>query len=77
MEIHSVLDAGWGRVVKMATVTSWDRFQLRAKWEIPGEYEERLEDNLLVREVIDGQVKGRVEISMTSKTELRLPANWI
>ena len=35
MKIHSALDAGGGRVVKMATVTSWDRFQAQAIWGIP------------------------------------------
>jgi hypothetical protein len=34
MEIHSALDAGGGRVVTMATVTSWDRFQAQAIWGI-------------------------------------------
>lgn len=36
MKIHSALDAGGARVVKMATVTSWDRFQAQAIWGIPG-----------------------------------------
>ncbi len=35
MKIHSALDAGGARVVKMATVTSWDRFQAQAIWGIP------------------------------------------
>jgi hypothetical protein len=39
MKIHSALDAEGG-VDKMETVTSLDRFQLRAKWEIPVEYEQ-------------------------------------
>lgn len=32
MKIHSALDAGEARVVKMATVTSWDRFQAQSIW---------------------------------------------
>jgi hypothetical protein len=35
MKIHSALDAERGRVVKMATVTSWDRFQAQFIWGIP------------------------------------------
>ena len=37
MKIHSALDAAGGRVVKMATVTSWDRFQAQSIWGIPAQ----------------------------------------
>ena len=40
MKIHSALDAGGRRVVKMASVTSWDRFQAQSIWGIPVEYVE-------------------------------------
>ncbi len=36
MTIHSALDAGGGRDVKMASVSSLDRVQAQANWEIPG-----------------------------------------
>ena len=35
MKIHSALEAEGGRVVKKATVTSWDRFQAQSIWGIP------------------------------------------
>ena len=34
MKIHSALDAGGGRDVKMASVSSLDRVQAQAKWEM-------------------------------------------
>lgn len=37
MKTHSSLDCGWGRVVKMATVTSWDRFQAQPIWGMLGD----------------------------------------
>ena len=36
MKIHSALDAGGGRVVKMATVTSLHWFQAQPIWEMSG-----------------------------------------
>ena len=36
MKIHSALDAGGGRDVKMASVSSLDRVQAQAKWEMSG-----------------------------------------
>jgi len=35
MKIHSALDAGGGRVVRVVTVPSRDRFQAQAIWGIP------------------------------------------
>jgi len=35
MKIHYALDAWGGRVVKIVTVTSWDRFQAQSIWGIP------------------------------------------
>ena len=40
MKIHSALDAGGGRVVKMASFTSWDRFQAQPIWGMLGDNKE-------------------------------------